>query len=210
MNPRVRILQKGKQYDNSVFQTIVLFVVLLSRVIIQKISKKDKPTIALKVWETNTHTRVDNGLGTQWGWKRHTGRTWSQNTQWESHRSMATTSPASSTSPWDTQIRPSPCFSPLRIYLPKWSCSCDIPAKASHWLVCLVPLDPGICQYFGLKVEERFHTACETRFSVCVFPMSECFCVKQTGETFGEGKKKIGATLGGSEQSRDCGSWGEE
>lgn len=65
MNPWIRIPEKVKQYDNNIFQTIVLFVVAPSRVIIQKISKKDKPTIALKVWETNTHTRVDNGLGTQ-------------------------------------------------------------------------------------------------------------------------------------------------
>lgn len=32
-----------------------------------KKKKKDRPTIAVKVWETNTHTEIDNGLGTEQG-----------------------------------------------------------------------------------------------------------------------------------------------
>ena len=44
---------------------------------------------------------------------------------------------------------------------------------------------------------------------MCVFPMSVCFRVKQTGETFGEKKKKRKkkprATVSGSAQSGDRG-----
>ncbi len=102
------------------------------------------------------------------------------------------------------QQRPQPARLPPGIHEPHFPLTMffpaeNIPAKvvvllwhscqASHRLICLVPLDPGIWQYFALKVEETFSTACETRFSVYVFPMSVCFCVKQTGETLGEEKK---------------------
>jgi len=40
-----------------------------------------------------THARVDNGLGPLWGCERRTERVPSQSAQWESHGSIATTSP---------------------------------------------------------------------------------------------------------------------
>ncbi len=64
----------------------------------------------------------------------------------------------------------SPLFSSITIFLPKQSCTCDVSCQAPHWLICLVPLDPKICLFSGLKVEERFCTAHETRFIVCFSP----------------------------------------
>lgn len=117
-----------------------------------------------------THARVDNGLGPLWGCERRTERVPSQSAQWESHGSIATTSPGllhhpppnpPTPSPPPHPVAPlgctnpssrSPCccfFPPLRVYLPKWFVILRHSCQAPHLLTRLVPLESGIWLCFG-------------------------------------------------------------
>lgn len=99
---------------------------------------------------------------------------------------------------------------PLPMFFPCWEYTCQVGRAPVTFLpnskptdLFGSPLDPGIWQYCGLKVEERFSTACGTWFTVDVFPY---LCVPvsniQVRHLVKEKKKRV--TLSGSEQSSDC------